>query len=165
MKKDTSSVKIVKDLIIKFSESKEWDIASQEWEVISHEYSEGKCVCHKTLHSVFKVRNIINGEILYPIGEDCVMIFNNERMKKSVADYIKVYCDECALTFSNKYVLNTHLASIKHKKNTGSRACMGCSKRIRANYPPMYMFCKACCIKNNKKYKDAVALFKDTVKI
>ena len=70
--------------VIDNSDSKVWDLAVKEWEItdcIEDDSLSESCICGKEhLYYLFAIRNIINGNILYPIGSKCIKKFNNQKM-------------------------------------------------------------------------------------
>lgn len=72
--------------VIGKSTSRNWDIARKEWDVVGYEEADRSiCTCGKTgLKHCFRLKNRYNGNIIFPIGSDCVMKFGDDRMDEKV---------------------------------------------------------------------------------
>lgn len=68
--------------VINASESSEWREAVDEWEICDCEEDEdcsAKCICGKeNIRYLYTIRNIYNGEILFPIGSSCINKFGRK---------------------------------------------------------------------------------------
>lgn len=62
--------------VIEASESKEWNTAVRGWKLydcIEDESRTANCICGKEgLRYLFTIRNVINGNKLFPIGSSCI---------------------------------------------------------------------------------------------
>lgn len=67
--------------VINASEADNWENAVQEWEIVDCEEDEDlseSCVCGKEeLRYLFTIRNVYNGNLLFPIGSSCIKPFPN----------------------------------------------------------------------------------------
>ena len=65
--------------VIDASEADTWENAVQEWEIVDCEEDEDlteSCVCGKEeLRYLFTIRNVYNGNLLFPIGSSCIKKF------------------------------------------------------------------------------------------
>jgi diphthamide synthase subunit DPH2 len=67
----------------------DWESAVLEWEVFDCEEDEdlqAACICGKEeLRYLFTIRNILNGNLLYPIGSSCIKKFERDDLDDDVA--------------------------------------------------------------------------------
>ena len=77
--------------VIELSESNIWERAVQEWEIFDCEIDDSlteSCVCGKEhLKYLFTIRNIKNGNELYPIGSTCINKFDRDDLDYEVSVY------------------------------------------------------------------------------
>lgn len=77
--------------VVAASESHTWESAVLEWRVIDLEEDptgQGECVCgHPNLVQLFTIKNVNNGQILYPIGNICVNKFGRQDLSHQVSLY------------------------------------------------------------------------------
>ncbi len=70
------------------SESNTWDDAVQEWVIDDCEEDDelqSSCICGKEdLRYLFRIRNYINGNTLFPIGSSCIRKFNRKDLNEEV---------------------------------------------------------------------------------
>jgi hypothetical protein len=75
--------------VIDNSEAPIWEQAVHEWEVYDCEEDEtleSSCICGKEeLRYLFTIRNVINGNMLYPIGSSCIKKFKRDDLDEEVA--------------------------------------------------------------------------------
>jgi hypothetical protein len=75
--------------VMEKSETTDWESAVDEWElddVEEDETLEESCVCGKeSLRYLFTIRNIINGNYLYPIGSSCINRFDRADLAEEAA--------------------------------------------------------------------------------
>lgn len=84
------------DVVIENSESSDWDNAVLEWEITdwgeadnSEDYS---CICGKeNIIQLFEISNIKNGNVLYPIGSQCIKKFGREELADEVSAIDKMF--------------------------------------------------------------------------
>lgn len=71
--------------VINVSESNEWLDAVDEWEIYDCEEDEdcsSRCICGKeNIRYLYTIRNIHNGEMLFPIGSSCINKFGRRDLK------------------------------------------------------------------------------------
>lgn len=71
--------------VICLSESDAWDFAVLEWEIwdCEEDFSRStSCICGKeNLRYLFTIKNVENGNILYPIGSSCIQKFGRSDLK------------------------------------------------------------------------------------
>lgn len=82
----------VKNLImtvIDTSESKTWQESVTEWEICDCEEDEScseECICGKeNIKYLYKIRNRINGNTLFPIGSSCIKKFNRNDLNEEAS--------------------------------------------------------------------------------
>ena len=77
------------------SENTKWDIAVNEWYILSCRedvQASSKCVCGKeNLRYLFTIRNLINGNILFPIGSSCIEKFDRNDLKEQLSIYEQMF--------------------------------------------------------------------------
>ena len=65
--------------VINLSCSNDWDTAVTEWEIIDCEEDDTlseSCICGKeNLYYLFTIKNVLNGNTLFPIGSSCIKKF------------------------------------------------------------------------------------------
>lgn len=75
--------------VIDASEGETWDEAVGEWEIFDCEEDEdcsSFCICGKEgIRYLYTIRNVENGNLLYPIGSSCIKKFGNEDMDEEIA--------------------------------------------------------------------------------
>ena len=76
--------------VIEKSVSKDWIYAVKEWEIVDCEEDlslSESCVCGKErLRFLYTIRNINNGEFLYPIGSSCIEKFGRKDLDEQIKD-------------------------------------------------------------------------------
>lgn len=77
--------------VTKVSESQTWELAVKEWEIIDCEIDVSlskSCVCGKDrLKYLFTIKNVKNGNVLYPIGSSCIKQFNRDELDYEISVY------------------------------------------------------------------------------
>ncbi|WP_342275592.1 hypothetical protein [Spiroplasma endosymbiont of Cantharis lateralis] len=72
------------------SESNEWTDAVIEWEILDWEEDinmDSSCICGKeNIKYLFKIKNIKNGIILFPIGSRCIEKFEREDLNEIISE-------------------------------------------------------------------------------
>ena len=72
--------------IISLSNNDNWQEAVLEWEVVEVEEDDNgqaECICGKeNIRYMFTIRNVINGNILFPIGSSCIRKFNRDDLNQ-----------------------------------------------------------------------------------
>lgn len=78
--------------IICSSVSEEWKQAAQEWKVTNYKrVEEDICICGKEeIKDIYKIRNRLNGNELYPIGSRCINKFKSKKMNEDVSEYKRI---------------------------------------------------------------------------
>lgn len=83
--------------VLDASEAKSWEKAVDEWEIVGYREDSSlteACICGKeNLRYLFTIRNIINGNILYPIGSSCIKKFEHDALADELQcwqDYIRL---------------------------------------------------------------------------
>lgn len=145
-KENQTFFEVLKRKILAESENKEnFYEATKEWNIIDREEREkSKCICGKDILVCFRIKNRINGNIYYPIGSDCILRFKNEELVKQIKEFEKVWCEDCKCYIVNKYSIEIHEQSLKHKSS--KRKCIeeGCDEKIRIDAPEYMIRCKKC---------------------
>lgn len=81
--------------VIHNSVSDNWDDAVKEWDVFDHEEdfsASSQCICSKTgLRYLFTIRNKYNGNILFPIGSECIHKFERDDLIIITSSIIGIY--------------------------------------------------------------------------
>lgn len=82
----------VKNLICKVidkSESNNWDNAVMEWKIIDCEEDEKCseiCICGKeNIKYLYTIKNMYNGNILYPVGSSCITKFDRKDLREKTS--------------------------------------------------------------------------------
>ncbi len=74
--------------VIDASEGATWEASVSEWEIVDCEEDEdceSFCICGKeNIRYLYTIRNVINGNLLYPIGSSCIRKFGNENMDEEI---------------------------------------------------------------------------------
>lgn len=77
------------ETVLRYSDATEWNAAVLEWcidDVEEDETQQESCICGKeNLRYLFTIRNIINGNTLYPIGSSCIKKFERSDLDEEVA--------------------------------------------------------------------------------
>ena len=93
--------------VIDLSESNVWEHAIQEWEIFDCEIDDTmteSCICGKEhLRYLFTIRNIENGNELYPIGSTCINKFERDDLNFEVSVYEDMFRLICAVE-NNEYI-------------------------------------------------------------
>lgn len=75
--------------VIERSESKYWKDAVTEWKIDDCEEDEScssECICGKeNIKYLYTIRNILNGNTLFPIGSSCIKKFNRTDMNEEIS--------------------------------------------------------------------------------
>lgn len=75
--------------VIADSESDVWQDAVTEWEIYDCEEDEScseECICGKeNIRYLYSIRNVINGNTLFPIGSSCIKKFNRTDLKEEAS--------------------------------------------------------------------------------
>lgn len=74
--------------VINKSESNVWEEAVTEWEIYDCEEDEScseRCICGKeNIKYLYTIRNVVNGNMLFPIGSSCIKKFNRTDLKEEI---------------------------------------------------------------------------------
>jgi hypothetical protein len=85
----------LQDAVIRHSESNVWHSAVREWIIEDVEEDETlteSCVCGKErLHYLFTIRNVLNGNELYPIGSTCIKRFERSDLNEEVNMKVQLF--------------------------------------------------------------------------
>ena len=77
--------------VLNNSEASEWEDAVKEWEISDCEEDESateRCICGKeNIRYLFTIRNIYNGNELYPIGSTCIKKFERKELQEEASIY------------------------------------------------------------------------------
>ena len=89
MNTTSSYYKRLIETVLRYSDATEWNAAVLEWcidDVEEDETQQESCICGKeNLRYLFTIRNIINGNTLYPIGSSCIKKFERSDLDEEVA--------------------------------------------------------------------------------
>lgn len=76
-------------VVIEASEADTWELAVLEWEIVDcteDESLSSQCVCqHEGLRYLYKIRNTINKNILFPIGSTCIKKFGRNDLDEELS--------------------------------------------------------------------------------
>lgn len=93
--------------VLNKSESSIWRDAVKEWEILDcreDSYADSFCICGKeNIKYLFTIRNILNGNILFPIGSSCIKKFQ----RKDLDEVTNLTVDRFKLLHAienNKYI-------------------------------------------------------------
>jgi hypothetical protein len=75
--------------VINSSKGKTWSEAVQEWEIYDCEEDESassSCICGKeNIRYLYTIRNVINSNMLSPIGSSCIKKFERDDLKEEIS--------------------------------------------------------------------------------
>lgn len=120
----TGYFKALQQVVVGSSESKTWGTAVLEWTVVDLEEDpggQGVCVCgHPHLVQMFTIKNVHNGELLYPIGNVCVKKFRRQDLTSDVTLFSDLYKLRNAIhtgqvTFTSEYFSRALLEDLYSK--------------------------------------------------
>ena len=81
--------------VIEESDSKEWAIAVQEWDITDcyeDEQAESSCVCgHERIRYCFTITNRKNGNVIHPIGSECIKKFGRVDLREEILVHEKMF--------------------------------------------------------------------------
>lgn len=112
--------------VIDCSVATTWDDSVIEWTIIDLEEDpkgQGVCVCgHPNLVQMFTIRNLRNGNELYPIGNECVKKFRRKDMKSDAALLTALYKLRTAINLGQATLTSTYFSRtlIKDLKDKGA---------------------------------------------
>lgn len=82
--------------VLDASKSDNWDEASHEWELLNStkDFSgDTVCVCgHEGLTYLYTIKNSNTNKVLYPIGSECIKLFNNNKLNQAFKNSEKIRC-------------------------------------------------------------------------
>jgi hypothetical protein len=74
--------------VLEHSESSDWYSAVNEWSIVNVEEDDSmmeSCICGKeNLRYLFSIKNINNGNVLFPIGSSCIRKFGRSELNEEV---------------------------------------------------------------------------------
>lgn len=75
--------------VIDNSTGKTWNDAVKEWEIYDCEEDESacsSCICGKeSIRYLYTIKNIVNSNLLYPIGSSCIKKFERDDFKEEIS--------------------------------------------------------------------------------
>lgn len=82
--------------VLDASKSTLWDEAVMEWEITdwdeAEQYGEHSCICGKeNIIKLYTISNIHNGNILFPIGSQCIKKFDREELSDEISAIEKMF--------------------------------------------------------------------------
>lgn len=112
-----SNFENLKYAVLCASESDSWFDAVYEWRIIGCEVDytcASKCICGKEqIKYLFRILNIYNGNVMFPIGSKCIKRFEVDQLSEEV-DYYEQLARLVSATKSNKFIsLDSSLFSRK----------------------------------------------------
>jgi hypothetical protein len=95
LQKKLTKFQILKAIVIRLSENKDWEIAKFEWYVERY-YDDYRCTttCNCTkegLRHVYVIKNRLNGNRVTPVGSVCIKRFENQEMIKEMMSLRQFY--------------------------------------------------------------------------
>ena len=145
------------NVIVENSLGSDFGAAIKEWVCVSRYTESTRCVCGKEIKYCFAIENVLNGKTLDPVGSVCIQRLDKEledfkstELYKTYNELNKVYCKECGKTMSPQSY-EKHLTTKTHLDNIGSRKCLDCDNRIKANEPSYKIRCLQCYIKSKRE--------------
>ena len=83
-----ASFKKLMRIVLENSESNVWREAVEEWEICDCEEDEScseECICGKeNIKYLYKIRNMHNGRLLFPVGSSCIKKFDRADLRKEI---------------------------------------------------------------------------------
>ena len=74
--------------VIELSQGNDWDTAVKEWEIadcVEDDTLSSSCICGKDhLLYLFTIENVVNGNVLFPIGSSCIKKFGRKDLDVGV---------------------------------------------------------------------------------
>ena len=90
MATDVKGTAQLRKAVLEASKSDDWDEATQEWELTEVNFDPNgstDCVCgQRGLHHLYTIANRNTGKELYPIGSDCITLFDNQELNQAMKD-------------------------------------------------------------------------------
>lgn len=81
--------------VIDSSESNNWEESVKEWEIVDFDEDKdlsSSCICGKAgLRYLYTIENLVNGNVLAPIGSSCIKKFGREDMSEYVDNNMSMY--------------------------------------------------------------------------
>ena len=76
------------DIVVSKSNSDIWKDAVSEWDIVVYEEDEkcaSSCICgHSPIKYLYTIKNRDNGNIIFPIGSECIKKFNRDDLKEKI---------------------------------------------------------------------------------
>lgn len=122
----TASFKALVQAVLGSSESNTWDTAVLEWQVVDLEEDpagQGECVCGQpNLVQMFTIKNLRNGESLYPIGNVCVRKFGRQDLDQEVDIFSRMHSLRKAVDTGEAEFTSTYFsrALLEHLHSAGA---------------------------------------------
>lgn len=111
---------LIKDVLENSVEST-WNKAVFEWEIIDcieDDFNESSCICGKeNIKYLFRIRNVKNGNELFPIGSSCIKKFERDDMNELTSVKEKLFQLLHAIQSSEFISLNSEYFSRKLLKH------------------------------------------------
>lgn len=140
------------EILLAHSEADNLYDAAKEWEVTGTWESPGNCLCGKDIKENFEITNVVNGNILSPVGNVCIRRFgsHSKNLIETLKSYERVRCDLCKIWVANKKTYLKHLECESHKKRIGFRPCVeeNCTRMISEDRPDWCIRCVQCYAKH-----------------
>lgn len=83
------------ETVIEVSSHNDWDLAVQEWYIydcIEDDSLSSSCICGKeNLKYLYTIKNMVNGNELFPIGSSCIKKFGRKDLREETAVREKLF--------------------------------------------------------------------------
>lgn len=103
--------------VLENSVSSDWNACVAEWAVVDceeDEDAESACICgNEGLRYLYTVRNVLNGNELYPIGSECIKRFGNSGMEDEARCWLQAYK---LVDLATKYGKSKQISIVRDKK-------------------------------------------------
>ena len=101
--------------VVKQSESNNWDEAKTEWNIVNlmeDKTEKSQCICGQpNLRYLYTIKNVKNGNTLFPIGSQCINQFKQDDLNNDVTTYRKLLELQQAVADRKFITLNTEYFS------------------------------------------------------
>lgn len=89
----------LKEIVLLHSEASDWKNAIREWEVIDYHdcgnETKERCICNQpNLRHLYRIKNKLNSQELFPIGSTCIKNFFDDRLHNKSVELKKKHDEE-----------------------------------------------------------------------
>lgn len=83
------------EVVVSQSEADTWNEARKEWCIADchdngcdHDAQWGDCICgHHNIRFEYRIKNVLNGNIIEPVGSKCINLFQNQDMDDEIKNF------------------------------------------------------------------------------